>query len=135
MIFAEIAALVIGIMAVKRGEFSFTKNKVVCGTPARIFGALLILVLPVALALGLIAGVVLASRPGFDPARPPMWLLGLDIAVFGVLFTAAMIVGLTNAGPRQPPTARWQDDETEEDQDFDDRRERYRRRPEDDYPR
>jgi hypothetical protein len=129
----EVGALIFGVIAVTRGEFSLTRNKVVRGVPARVVGILLILVLPVALLIGIGAAVFLAAHD-LDEDRLPRWVYLADLGVFGVLFAAALIVALVNAGPRDQPRRRWEEDEPEEDEDFEDRRERYHRPPDSQFP-
>jgi len=133
---AEIASLVFGIITLATGKFRLTRNKVVYGAPARIVGGLLVAPLPVALAVGMLYGIVIVAGKGggqTDILHPPTAMVIAEVMIFLVFFSAAMIVAMVNAGPpkRKPRRPIYEDELEEDDDDF--RRERDRRYPEDEF--
>ena len=132
---AEIASLIFGIITLATGKFRLSRNKVVYGTPARVVGLLLVLILPCALGLAIFVAAILVAQGQLpDPLKPPPILLAVEPITFIVIFTAAMIVAFVNAG-RPVERRQYQDEDYEEDDDFEHRLERPRRPPDEELPR
>jgi hypothetical protein len=66
---AEIAAFVFGIIAIVKGRFSLTRNRVVQGAPARVIGVLLMMPLILGQGGELVYGAAIGARRGFERAR------------------------------------------------------------------
>ena len=60
----EIGITIWGIVTIIRARISVTSSKVVVGMPARAIGIVMTLTLPVVFGIGVIIGVVMASRGG-----------------------------------------------------------------------
>ena len=118
---ADIVAFVFGIVALIKGEFSLSGNKVVRSGPARIIGVLLLL----PLILGMGGEMVYGAIKGFELAQQGKQM---DMAAFqrenqipalvihgigaGLPFLAALIVALVSAGPKEEKRRReWDDDD------------------------
>jgi hypothetical protein len=130
---AEIASLVFGIITLATGKFTLSRNKVVYGAPARVVGVLLILILPVALGIAFMIGIMLAAQGRLvDPRNPPTALFLVEPIVFVLFFGAAMIVALANARPPRPKRLRPDEEVFEEDERDDYRRREHERRPPED---
>lgn len=159
---AGIALIVVGIMALIRGQMKFSNTKVVTGTPAYVLGVLSLFPLPLALAAASIYSAgQFAKNPGRDPDDMMWTVIGIQAAIVlggGVLIC---IVGFAIGRPPEKerrrrrdedssdddarPTHRYRRDEDDEDrprrryqdQDDDDRphRRRTRRDDDDDRPR
>jgi hypothetical protein len=71
LLIIEIALLVMGIMALARGEIKLSQRKVVTGAPARLIGLLAMAPLPIAFAIGFIHGVMHGAQagPNNDPVK------------------------------------------------------------------
>jgi hypothetical protein len=132
---AEIASLIFGIITLATGKFRLTRTKAVYGTPPRVVGLLLVLILPCALGLAIaVAAVLVAMGELRDPLHPPAVLYAVEPITFLVFFTAAMIVAFANAG--EPARRRpYPDEDFGEDDEFEHRLERERRPPDEELPR
>jgi hypothetical protein len=71
LLLIEIALLVMGIIALVRGEITLSKRKVVTGAPARLIGLLAMAPLPIAFAIGFVHGVMHGAQagPNNDPIK------------------------------------------------------------------
>jgi hypothetical protein len=133
----EILSVVLGIMTLVRGRFSFGKTKEVRGGPAYLIGVILLATIPVAV----VAAVILNFEALMQPGGPPQFQWGkLDwrtilpdvIGVVGCWGTALVIAAI-KAEPKVDERRRVADDE------YDDYEDEPRRRgdydDEDDLPR
>jgi hypothetical protein len=80
----EITMLVVGIMTLAKGKFTFLKNKIVVGPPAYFIGMLLTATIPAAFCLGVVLGLA-----GLDK-HPMMGVL--DIAIVGVVLAIVAMI-------------------------------------------
>lgn len=118
---AQIGAIIFGIIALVRGQFSLTRTRIVWGVPARIIGFLLCLPLPVSFGIGLLIGIALVAqgKDVRDPAvRAKFW--PVDVAVFLFFLVAAGITAFATAQPvkqkrRRRPREEYVHDDEEED--------------------
>jgi len=95
---AEIAALVIGIIALVKGKISLTRKWVVTGARARWIGALLILPIPLAFVVAFAPGLVVAiSAAGRQQRLDPhdLWTMGviIELSVFALCAGVAILIG------------------------------------------
>jgi len=93
----EIGLLIFGFVALIRGKFTITKNKVVEGMPARLLGALAILPLPLLVGLGILLG--LAKGEQFFVKNK----LQLTIAEAAIVVVFAIIIFGVGAAIGKPP--------------------------------
>ena len=110
-----IAMLVFGIIALVRGQFTLTRNKVVTGVPARIIGFILLLPLPLMLASGLLIGIVFGiqgKQPRMQDIQGTAVLLEIGI-ILGRMLIAVVIAAVT----ARPPKRRRMPDDLDEDYD------------------
>jgi len=113
----EIAILIFGIVTLVKGELTLSKNKVLAGTPARVVGIVMALMLPALFAVGLFIGVMMAAMLGRQPTQEDLQMLaGLDLLfVLGtVVFVGIMgavygkpksEMAAAAAGPSETPFA------------------------------
>ncbi len=74
----EVATLIMGIMALVKGEVTIFSGKVVRGAPAYIIGLILASTLPIALGLGVLVGVM-AVQNGGNPNANPLQFAWIDL--------------------------------------------------------
>ncbi len=86
---AEIGMTIFGIIALTRGKFSLTRNRVVKGIPAYAIGIILTATFPVLFCAGFFAGIVMTILAhGRQPDVQQLKMIGffLEIgSVFGIL--------------------------------------------------
>jgi hypothetical protein len=156
----QIAILIFGIIALIKGEFQLSADRVVRSGPARVVGALLLLSLVLGpggallygFAVGVSRGVELAKQGKQAPNEADKAALKAEIEtpaniinIGGTLLplVAAFIVAFATAGPRRRPVRDDIDDDDDddrprrrrprdEDEDDEDDRPRRRRRDDDD---
>src|SRR5947208_1768716 len=86
---AEIGMLVVGLIALFSGKFKLSGGRQVEGPAARWAGAVLILPLPLAFAIGLVVGVREAARGRvFNPKE---WELAFALVEVGLLLLCGVI--------------------------------------------
>jgi hypothetical protein len=128
----EIGMLIAGIVALVRGEFSWTRNKVVRGAAARVVGALLLLPLLLAFTVG-VAIVSIHTANGRPPNDPSLRAtLGFTEAASIILFfVIAILIAAIYAEPLEPElhSRRNEDFEDEDDRPRPRSRPRPRRAP------
>jgi hypothetical protein len=102
---AEIAMFVFGIIALVKGSFKLSANKIVQGGPARVIGV--ILLLPLILGQGggvLVAmayGIQVGARDASDLKGLETTLVVLNIGVTAVTLLAAIGIAAACASPEQ----------------------------------
>lgn len=107
----EIGMLVAGILALAKGKLTFSKNRIVEGTAARVVGLILVLPLPLAFGIGVVIGFLTAfphgvqRRPGgVQDFQDTLTLMELAIVlVCGVL---AAVVGFAYSSRPSPKPLR-----------------------------
>src|SRR5579859_6650220 len=97
---AEIAMLLLGIVALTTGKMTLTKQKVVRGLLARFLGIIMLMPLPLALFLGtLLATVAYGQRVDTDGFR---WTVtGIEAASVIVCIIAVYVIGMPNASDKE----------------------------------
>lgn len=115
-----IGLFVLGIVTLVRGRFDFSPTKVAQGAPAYIAGVILLLPFPLALGVGLIIGIVFATRGRFLVPEDQLWLGLVEVGIsLGCLGLALLICLLNAKNPYDRKRARrdrdWDDDEEEDD--------------------
>src|SRR5438105_4235394 len=106
---AEIAAFVVGIIALVKGKVSLSRKRVISGAGARWIGAVLVLPIPLAFVAAFVAGVIVAiSAAGRQQRLQPndLWTLGvtIELIVFALCVGAAILIGAL--GRKEPGLAR-----------------------------
>lgn len=102
-----IAMLIGGLIALFKGQITFTKSKTVRGWPARFIGLILIAPLPIQLMLGIAWGIVLAAQQKSDAEIQQQienYGMGVDLAItLGCLVLAFILAATFSKPPVQPP--------------------------------
>jgi hypothetical protein len=120
----QIAMLVMGVIAIVKGQIKLSPRRVVDGVPARVIGVVLIMPLPLALFLGFVVGFGLAAQ-GKNVDRNTMLIVSpIDIGVVVLALVISLIIGLATSHPVEKRRRR----EEYDDYDDDDERPRRRRR-------
>lgn len=96
----EVCMLIFGIIALVRGNFTLTRNKVVTGAPARIIGVILILPLPLALLAGLLIGVYFGMQ-GRRPQDIQSIAIPVELGIILGCMLLAVVIGLATGHPPQ----------------------------------
>jgi hypothetical protein len=134
----EIAMIVMGIIALIRGEMKFSANKYVYGTAARLLGILALLPLPIAFCIGFVVGATEAvNNPNVNQAEfmekhRTTLVITEVVIVLGtalLLFTIGFLIGEPPLSKRPKRRRRRRDEEEFDDED---ERPRSRRRREED---
>lgn len=133
----EIGMLIFGLVALVRGKFTLSKNKVVEGAAARLLGLLALTPLPLALA------VVFLYVAASSPANPEKFaednkltialieagvVIGIAVLVFGI----GAAIGKDPAEARRRKKKRRDEDDYDDEEDYDRPRRRSRQYEEDD---
>jgi hypothetical protein len=102
----NIIMLIFGIIALVKGSFSLTGNKVVSGLPARIIGVILIMPLPISLGVGFIYGLTMAAT-GQNVRQDSVQgaAIVIELSIMAVCLVAALIVAFANAKPKAKPAS------------------------------
>lgn len=87
---AEIAMLIMGLIALVKGKMTLSKKRVLLGTPARVMGVVAMLPIPISLCLAFLAAIVLAAT---DSTMTEDSFRGYAIAIeLGVLILTLVAV-------------------------------------------
>ena len=127
----NIGLIIAGIMALVRGKFVLTKNRVVEGVPARLLGAACFIPLPVVLC-GSVTFLLVRSGGAVREPTTEDQLLSAAIE-WGIMIVSLLILfgtAFALSGPPsedRPPPRRWDDDDEEDDFEEDDDAPRRRR--------
>lgn len=96
----QIGLFIAGISILIKGKFEFS-GKEVSGVPAYLIGALLLLPLPVAFAMGLIVGFLAETTGSTRELMDSGWFLPVaELAILGVFGFPALIIALLSAKER-----------------------------------
>ena len=114
-----------GIIALVKGEFTLTRNRIIGGGPGRVIGAILLLPLLLGQGCSVVYGVTLGAKMGFEKAketqgRPltpadqealrkeaekeieiPAIIINAGVTVVSLILV--LIIGLVSARPKSPP--------------------------------
>jgi Na+/H+-dicarboxylate symporter len=109
--------LIFGILALVKGEFSLTRDRVVDGWPARIIGIVLMIPMPLGFCIGFAIGVATAAQ---KKELNPMTLLPLDVGLVITCLLVALGIAVATAHPRRKKRRRKRPDNYEEYDEFPD---------------
>lgn len=134
---AGIGMLIFGIIALIRGKFTLSKNKVVMGTPARLLGVLAMTPIPLMLGAGVVIGLV--SMPQnvekFQKDNQALFAgveIGILVVIAGLVFGIGTAIGVSpREAQRIEAESRRRDvyDDDADDEYDDDDEDRPRRKP------
>jgi hypothetical protein len=133
LLILEIAMLIAGIVALVKGEFNLTRNKVVRGAVARVIGVLLLAPLPIAFAI-VFAVAARHTVQGRDPNDTGLRLTYalIEIGVIALFGVTAIVVAAFNAEAPKRKKRKRRDEEDEEEYEEPPRRRRPRYEDEED---
>jgi hypothetical protein len=110
----EIATLVMGIIALFKGQIKLSKKRLVKGTPAYIIGIILTCTLPAIMAAGFVIGFLHAMNHPNVPLDPLKFIFldvgGLAISAILVFIIAALSPNSIDEDQKRNPYARHIDD-------------------------
>jgi hypothetical protein len=112
---AEIALLILGLVAIFRGKLTLTKARVVEGTPARLLGLLGLAPIPVTIALCFAIGVVQGATGTFDQGAFKTTAIIVEGCVLLVCIVLLYTIGFAFAGLPGSKRARKEMDDLYED--------------------
>jgi hypothetical protein len=102
----NIIMLIFGIIALVKGSFSLTGNKVVSGLPARIVGVILIMPMPISLGVGFVYGLTLAAtKQNIRDDSLQGAAIVIELSIMAVCLVTALVVAFANAKPRARPAS------------------------------
>lgn len=129
---AQIATLVLGIMALIKGEVKLTGKKIVRGPRARVIGVLLLLPLTLSLLGGFVLGLVIGIQGrevNLKELQGPATII--NVSTFVIPLGIALLLSLLPGGQQQRRRRQdddWDDDRDDDWDDEDNRRDRRRGR-------
>jgi hypothetical protein len=103
----EIGMLIVGIMALSRGEVRLGQNWSIRGLPAYAIGAILTATLPLIAAIGFISGFMMGLT-GNEKALPMLAMVdlgGVALSAVSCLIIAALSPNADNAEPEVPASS------------------------------
>jgi hypothetical protein len=119
---------VFGIIALIKGEFYLTRDRVVRAVPARIIGVILLLPFPLAFMVGAALGLFIELRGGNVNVNDKGFMgtaAVLELMIMGGCLLAAILIAALNAKPVRRKRRRRREDDEDEEEDRPRRRTRY----------
>jgi hypothetical protein len=104
---AQIAMFIFGIIALVKGTFSLSKTRAVRGAAARTIGAILMLPLPLALGIGFVIGMIMATQGKPVDLKSLGPLSAIDGVLTLVCFVIVVVIAFATARDKEtelPPS-------------------------------